>query len=99
MAVTTAAAWSQQPQRMPFPVIDTHVHLFDTNRPQGVPWPPKENTALYKPALPERYKKLAMPNGVVGAIKVEASPLIEDNQWVLDLLAKEPFFVGMVGNI
>lgn len=86
-------------QRMPFPVIDTHVHLFDTNRPQGVPWPPKENTALYKPALPERYKKLAIPHGVVGAIKVEASPLLEDNQWVIDLISKEPFFVGFVGNI
>ena len=23
------------------PVIDSHIHLYDPFRPQGVPWPPK----------------------------------------------------------
>jgi len=30
---------------------------------------------------------------------VEASPWLEDNQWVLDLAALEPFIVGFVGNL
>lgn len=83
----------------PVPVIDTHIHLFDPTRPQGVPWPPKNNEKLYRPALPARYRKLAEPHGVVGAIKVEASPWLEDNQWVLDVAAKDTIIVGVVGNV
>lgn len=83
----------------PLPSIDTHIHLFDPTRPQGVPWPPRENKKLYMPALPERYRKLAVPHGIVGAIKVEASPWLEDNQWVLDIAEKDPIIVGVVGNI
>lgn len=85
------------PARMP--VIDTHIHLFDPRRPGGIPWPKPENKALYQPALPDRYKKLTEPHGVVGAVMVECSPLVEDNQWVLDVIAKEPLMLGMIGNL
>lgn len=81
------------------PIIDTHIHLFDPTRPQGVPWPEKSNTVLYRPALPDRYRKIAAPLGIVGAIEVEASPWLEDNQWVLDLAAKDPLIVGAVGDL
>lgn len=81
------------------PIIDTHIHLFDPRRPQGVPWPEKDNAVLYKPALPERYKKIAAPLGIVGAIEVEASPWLEDNQWVLDVAAKDRIIVGTVGDL
>jgi predicted TIM-barrel fold metal-dependent hydrolase len=83
----------------PIPIIDCHIHLFDPARPQGVPWPDKGNAVLYRPALPERYRKIAVPLGVTGAIKVEASPWLEDNQWVLDVAAKDPIIVGVVGNL
>jgi predicted TIM-barrel fold metal-dependent hydrolase len=36
---------------------------------------------------------------VTGTVVVEASPLVEDNQWILDLAAKNPFIVGFVGNL
>jgi predicted TIM-barrel fold metal-dependent hydrolase len=81
------------------PVIDSHIHLFDTRRPQGVPWPPKDNAVLFKPALPARYQKIAQPFNVVGAIEIEASPWLEDNQWVLDVAANNPIIVGTVGNL
>jgi L-fuconolactonase len=92
-----AMAASTQTEHIP--VIDTHIHLFDTARPQGVPWPPKDDPVLYKPALPDRYRKLAQPFGIVGAIEVEASPWLEDNQWVLDLAARDTILVGTVGNL
>src|SRR5690242_7889429 len=72
------------------PVIDAHIHLFDPTRPGGVPWPEKNDTVVYKPALPERYEALARPFGVVGAIAVEASPLASDNQWLLEIARKNP---------
>jgi L-fuconolactonase len=83
----------------PMPIIDTHIHLFDITRPQGVPWPAKDNPVLYQTALPERYRKIAVPLGITGAIEVEASPWLEDNQWVLDVAAKDPIIVGTVGNL
>src|SRR5580700_9844840 len=81
------------------PIIDTHIHLFDPGRPQGVPWPEKNNQVLYKPALPDRYRKVTQGLGVVGAIEVEASPWLEDNQWVLDVAAKDSIIVGTIGDL
>jgi predicted TIM-barrel fold metal-dependent hydrolase len=81
------------------PIIDTHIHLFDPTRPQGVPWPEKKDAILYKPALPERYREVTKGMGVVGAIEVEASPWLEDNQWVLDIAAKDTIIVGTVGDL
>ena len=92
-----SASVSAQPATIP--IIDTHIHLFDPRRPQGVPWPEKTDAVLYKPALPERYRKIAAPLGIVGAIEVEASPWLEDNQWVLDVAAKNTIIVGTVGDL
>jgi predicted TIM-barrel fold metal-dependent hydrolase len=49
--------------------------------------------------LPKDYLALPVPKPVTGTVVVEASPLLEDNQWVLDLAAHVPFIVGFVGNL
>jgi L-fuconolactonase len=64
-----------------------------------VPWPPREDKLLYRTVLPDDYRALPTPQKVLGAVVVEASPWLEDNQWVLDLAAREPFVVGVVGNL
>src|SRR5579863_2462626 len=79
-------------------ILDTHIHLFDTNRPGGVPWPEKADS-IYRPALPDRYAAMGRPFGVVGAIAVEASPLLSDTDWVLQLIAQHPIIVGFVGDL
>ncbi len=84
------------------PVIDTHIHLFDPTRPGGVPWPSATNPAhavMYKPSLPSRYRPIAEPLGIVGAIEIECSSLLEDNQWVLDVAEKDDIMVGTVGHL
>jgi L-fuconolactonase len=81
------------------PIVDTHIHLFDTARPQGVPWPDKKDAVLYKPALPGRYRKVTEGLGIVGAIEIECSPWLEDNQWVLDVAAKDSIIVGTIGDL
>ncbi len=86
-------------QAAAIPIIDTHIHLFDPTRPQGVPWPPKDNAVLYKPALPSRYRKIAAPLGIKGAIEVECSTWVEDNQWVLDVAAKDTIMVWTIGDL
>lgn len=80
-------------------IIDTHTHFFDPTRPEGVPWPGKNDKRLYRRVLPDEFKRLAQPLGVVGTVVVEASPWVEDNQWLLDLAAKEPLLVGIVGRL
>lgn len=93
------SASTSDPSAANFPIIDAHIHLFDPTRPGGVPWPDQSDTALFQPALPPRYKTLAMPLGVVGAIAVECSPLVEDNDWLLRAAASDPIIVGVIGNL
>ncbi len=80
-------------------LIDTHIHFYDTRRDLEMAWPPKDDKVLYKPHLPEEYSKLAKAAGVTGVVIVEASDHLEDNQWVLDLVDDDKFYVGLVGNI
>jgi predicted TIM-barrel fold metal-dependent hydrolase len=100
-SLTTAAALSgcATPLSSPPGIIDTHTHFYDPTRPQGVPWPPKNDALLHRPVYPAELKKLAQPHGVTGTVVVEASPWLEDNQWVLDLAARDKFLIGLVGNI
>ena len=50
-------------------------------------------------ALPARYRSIAEPLGIRGAIEVECSPWLEDNQWVLDVAAGDKIIVGTVGDL
>lgn len=81
------------------PVIDTHVHYYDPSRPQGVPFPSPKLTALYQPFLPPQLEKIAAGFNVLGTVVLEASPWVEDNQWILDLAADHPSIVGFVGSL
>ncbi len=80
-------------------MIDTHIHLYDTRREEGVPWPPPDDEVLYKPHLPDEFKKVSKPTGLTGVVIVEASDRLEDNRWVLDLVKDDDYYVALVGNI
>jgi L-fuconolactonase len=80
-------------------IIDSHVHFYDPSRPQGVPWPGSKTDMLYRPVLPGPWEKMVRPLGVTGVVVVEASPWLEDNQWVLDLARDNPVIVGFVGHL
>lgn len=87
------------PPGLPKEVIDTHTHFYDPTRPEGIPWPGKGDALLYRPTLPSHFREVAAPHGVTGTVVVEASPWVEDNQWLLDLAEKDKFVVGVVGNL
>lgn len=80
-------------------IIDTHIHLYDPARTEGVSWPDPKNALLYRTTLPVHAKAQSVGEGVTGAVVVEATDWIEDNQWILDLAADEPFIVGLVGRL
>jgi hypothetical protein len=81
------------------PVFETHIHFYQVTRAGGVPWPPQEATLLYRDVLPAQYKAIALQNGIVAAGVVEASPWVEDNQWILDLIRGDDFFKFVVGSL
>jgi L-fuconolactonase len=79
-------------------IIDTHTHFYDPSRPQGIPWP-GEDSELYRQVLPEHHRDVSGKHGVTGTVVVEASSWIDDNQWILDLAADDPWIVGFVGHV
>lgn len=80
------------------PIVDTHIHLYDTNRP--LPWPPKSDHILYRPVLPKHFDAVAKENGVTATVIVEATEWLPDNQWVLDLVKHDPKkYIGLVGSL
>lgn len=81
------------------PIIDAHIHFYDPRRPEGIPWPPSDDKILYKPVLPPLFASTVTPVGVMGAVVIEASPKLEDNQWVLDLVKGNPMIVAYVANL
>ncbi len=83
----------------PLSIIDTHTHFYDPTRPEGVPWPSKDSKTLYRKVEPAEFIKLAKPLGIVGTVVVEASPWVNDNQYLLDLAEKEPFLLAIVGRL
>ena len=99
LLLLTIAAADERPLPKVKHMIDTHIHLYDTTREGGVPWPPKNNEVLYKPHLPTEFKEVSKPTGLTGVIIVEASDRLEDNRWVLDLVKDDDYFVALVGNI
>src|SRR5579872_2069006 len=95
-ATTAAAGGVARADVAPIPIIDTHLHLYDPTRPQGIPYPKVPNPPQ---ALPSQYREDVTPLGIVGGIEVEASPWLEDNLWILEVIRNEPIMVGTIGNI
>lgn len=80
------------------PIVDCHIHLFDPNRPEGIPWP-VPGDSIYAPHLPADYWRTSAAHGITAAIAVEASPWVSDNRWMLETLRDDPRFLGFVGNL
>jgi len=79
-------------------IVDTHTHFYDPKRAEGVPWPPK-GSPLYRTVLPDDWARLALPHGITHTVVVEASEWVEDNQWILDIAARDKRILGFAGNL
>lgn len=81
------------------PIVETHIHFWQTTRPGGVPWPTAAEGPIFRDVLPPEYSAFAKSQGVVAAGVVEASGIVADNQWILDLVKPDPFYSFFVGNL
>jgi L-fuconolactonase len=79
--------------------IDAHQHFWQLGRePFDYGWldaPPM--AAIRRDYLPENLKPLIDAVHVDRTVFVQTQHNIEENRWVLDLAAKHPFIVGVVG--
>src|ERR1044071_2701739 len=66
------------PATLKLTIIDTHTHFYDPTRPQGVPWPARDDKVLYRKVLPMSYKGQRVPQPVTGTVVVEASSWVDD---------------------
>jgi predicted TIM-barrel fold metal-dependent hydrolase len=98
-AFAAAPALAPAAEPSPLTIIDTHTHFYDPTRPEGVPWPGKGDAKLHRRTLPADYRAQRVDQPVTGTVVVEASPWVEDNQWILDLAATDKFIVGLVGHL
>jgi predicted TIM-barrel fold metal-dependent hydrolase len=83
------------PTPPPFPIIDTHIHLYDKYR--GSVYPGPGDTAPGLVAYPPRYLATIQGSGIVGTVVTEASHVPEETQWILDMAEKNPIIVGHSG--
>jgi predicted TIM-barrel fold metal-dependent hydrolase len=98
-ALASSAAARLAPAADPRRVLDAHVHFYDPTRPQGVPWPSKNEPLLDRPTYPERYLAKIKPFRVEGVVAVEASAWLEDNLWLLEVAERSRLVWAVVGNI
>ncbi|MGL6096214.1 MAG: sulfatase-like hydrolase/transferase [Fimbriiglobus sp.] len=103
LALVSASTLAPAPGRTaepPVPVVDTHVHLWDVERRDGLTWVAKDSRVLNRSFLPNHHKPIAAANGVAAAVVVQAGQSVDDNQWVLDITAGDTrMYPGVVGNL
>ena len=108
-AVAVPAAHAQAAET---PIIDCHIHLFDRTRVQNAPpgggrkgggafkgGPPKGGPPRRSVMTPALYREIAVPQGIKGAIAIEASPQLAENDWVLETIEKDTVMVGYIGDL
>ena len=73
LAVSSVDAGSTSPaeeESERLQIIDTHIHLYDTNRSEGVDWPPVTDKVLYRPVLTEHFDEVADREGISSTVIV-----------------------------
>lgn len=80
--------------------IDTHIHLYDTNRVgSSIFLDSVIHEKIYYPHLVSEFLEVASPAGVNYAVVVEASKRREDNFWVMDIVNKSDNMLAFIGNL
>jgi L-fuconolactonase len=77
--------------------IDAHQHFWDLSR-FPYPWMPSEpSSPLRHDYLPMHLSPILARNKFDGSVVVQATTVLEETQWLLQLADENPFILGVVG--
>jgi predicted TIM-barrel fold metal-dependent hydrolase len=80
--------------------IDTHIHLYDTEREGSCAFlDPVRHAKIYFPHLPGQFAGTAGPAGIDYAVVVEASRRREDNDWLVETVNGSDIMLACIGNL
>lgn len=80
--------------------IDSHIHLYDTNREGSSTFlNPVKHEKIYFPHLVPEFLKVAVPSGVNYAVVVEASKRREDNVWAMKVVNESVNMLAFIANL
>ncbi len=86
-------------EKIPFR-IDTHIHLYDTNREGSSTFlDPVKHEKIYYPHFVAEFLTAAEPAGVNYAIVVEASKRRKDNFWAMNVVNESTNLLAFVANL
>ncbi|HEX3663151.1 MAG TPA: amidohydrolase family protein [Acidobacteriaceae bacterium] len=77
-------------------LIDAHHHLWRYN-PRDYAWMSAEMISLRRDFLVPDLEKVAQESGVTGTLAVQARQTLEETEWLLELAARHPLLLGVVG--
>jgi L-fuconolactonase len=96
--ILSGALGAAEPAQVP--IVDSHVHLWEIARPEGLGWIKKDDRLLSRDFLPKDHEPVAAANHVGGVIVVQAGQSLPDNQWNLDITAhNKSLYRGVIGNL
>lgn len=100
IVICTHHLFSQEAKKeMPFR-IDSHIHIYDTNREgSSVFLNPGKHQKIYHTHLVPEFLEVASPSGVEYAIVVEASKRREDNFWVMQKVDDSDNLLAFIANL
>ncbi len=100
VCILAFAAEAQQKGANKVPRIDTHIHLYDTNREGSSTFlNPVRHKNIYYPHLAKEFLATASPAGVNYAVVVEASQRREDNFWAMKLVDDSDHLLAFIANL
>ncbi len=76
--------------------IDAHQHFWQLER-GDYSWPTPELEPLYRDFVPDDLAPHLRRHGIDGTILVQAAPTPAETEFLLDVAAKTPFVLGVVG--
>lgn len=77
-------------------IIDSHQHFWDINL-NTYPWLKSDNQVLYKNYLPQDLSPLLKSNRISATIIIQASPTVNETEYLLDLAQHTEIVKGVVG--
>jgi len=92
--------YSQQMESNKSMRIDSHIHLYDTDREgSSVFLDPEKHKKIYHPHLVQEFLSVASPAGVDYAVVVEASKRREDNFWLMGKVDESDNLLAFIANL